>query len=94
MSKHTKLRAHYISTKKYLDKNPNDTVARESFNQFIMALTGTNQTVYQEVTNSMMTDDESNMVRFLHEPKIKVDKKKKFRDNEDEFEDEFYQDYP
>lgn len=92
--KNTQLRNHYIKTQKYLEKNPNDAVARESFNQFIMSLVATNNSIYVEVTNPSKSEDEVSMLQFMYEPKIKVDKRKKFRDNDNEFEEDtdFWQD--
>lgn len=85
-----KLRNHYLRTQYYISKFPNDLVAREAFNQFILSLQCTNTTIYAEVTNSEMTDDERYMVSQLSISRIRPKKIKKDRyENNDQEEDAF-----
>ena len=66
-------------------KYPNDIVAKESFNQFLLSLRGTNATIWSLVTNPTLSEMEAESIRELYEKKEpKLRYRRKSREDEDE----------
>ena len=84
VSANSKLREHYIRTQKYLGKFPNDLLAKESFNQFLLSLRQTNTANWEAVTNPNLTELENESLKDLYEKKEPKKDRRRHRDEDGE----------